>query len=116
MSDNAGSDRDGNVEAILPTPNWTGVHIETQNSQLRTLIDAIRRRLGDAPWATDGLREVAETLNDAAVDFTNTLYSALPEAEHLFVNGERVIQDYERDVLLPRSDLSGTRSEEEGDS
>ena len=116
MREGKPADRMDNVEGVLPMPNWFGVHVETQNEQMRTLIDAIRSRLGDAHWSTDQLKEVAEELNEAAVAFTNKLYEVLPEDQLMFVDGKRVIQRYERDVLLPRTEISDVLSEEEGSS
>ena len=51
-------------------------HADTEklNSEMRTVIDALRVQIMENPAASQELREVLESLNEAAVEFTNTLY------------------------------------------
>ncbi len=47
------------------------------NSKMRTAIDALRSQINENPAAPQELREALESLNEAAVKFTNTLYRDL---------------------------------------
>ena len=52
---------------------------EYLNAEMRTTIDALRSQISENPAASGELREVLESLNDAAVKFTDTLYRDMEE-------------------------------------
>lgn len=58
-----------------PDVDWFDVHTEWLNSNLRTIVDAIRFQvLNSGAPMSDELKRAIEQLNDAAVHFTNTFY------------------------------------------
>ena len=52
---------------------------EYLTAEMRTTIDALRSQISENPAAPQELREVLESLNDAAVKFTDSLYRDMEE-------------------------------------
>ncbi len=50
------------------------------NSKMRTAIDALRSQISENPAASKELRDAMESLNQAAVMFTTTLYAGEGES------------------------------------
>ncbi len=53
---------------------------EHLNSKMRTAINALRSQISESPAAPKELRDAMESLNQAAVRFTNTLYAGEGES------------------------------------
>ena len=53
---------------------------EHLNSKMRTAINALRSQISENPAAPKELRDAMELLNQAAVMFTNTLYTGEGES------------------------------------
>ncbi len=53
---------------------------EHLNAKMRTAIDALRSKISENPAAPKELRDAMESLNQAAVRFTNTLYAGEGES------------------------------------
>lgn len=60
-----------------PNVDWFDVHTEWLNSNLRTIVDALRFQIlhdGHGVPVSDDLRAALDNLNKAAEHFTNTFY------------------------------------------
>ncbi len=53
---------------------------EHLNSKMRTAINALRSQISENPAASKELRDAMESLNQAALMFTNTLYAGEGES------------------------------------
>ncbi len=54
---------------------------EHLNAKMRTAINTLRSQVSENPAASKELRDAMESLNQAAVRFTNTLYAGEGEGE-----------------------------------
>ena len=59
----------------MKSPDWFKVHTEYLNSNLRTIVDALRLQIHhENPLATAELKSAVDRLNEAAEAFTDELY------------------------------------------